>query len=75
MCCVTKRIVNVELVKTTIVHHHSLSITPKASKAVSCFGCSCSGVRKNLVQENRTTRAPSWGIPILKAFILLCAEQ
>ena len=72
MCSITEGIiVNVELVKTLV--DYSLSITPKASKAFSCFGSA--GKKKSIsTKENKTKEAPSWGIPVLKELVL-CTEQ
>ena len=76
MCCFIKKIVHVELVKTIV--GHSLSITPKASTlAVSCFGPEEEEGKTaaSKEEENKTKDASSWGIPVLKELILLCAEQ
>lgn len=68
MCCVTRSIVIVALVKT-IVENNSLSITTlRTSRAILYFGLE--GKDK---EENKTKDA-SWGIPVLEELIL-CAEQ
>ena len=73
MCCITEgNIVNVELVKTLV--DYSLSITPKASKAFSCFGSAGKTKKSITTKKNKTKEAPSWGIPVLKELVL-CSEQ
>ena len=64
MCCVTKGILKVALVKIFV--KYSLSITPRSPKAFLHFGL----LQGNKTEKTKVKEPAFWGKPVLEEFVL-----